>query len=183
MNVRTINDEVLYTTGPVVVADLDDMTSLKERSSSNRRKRIRICAHRNVTDPLHEMLIVHEKNTYIRPHKHLNKTESVHLIEGLADFVVFDDEGNIKDVLQLGEYGSTRGFFCRMSEPLYHTLLIHSEFLIFHETTNGPFNRSDTLFAPWSPDETDKPARTAFLRQLQSESQSFLKSRGETTRK
>lgn len=36
------------------------------------------------------MLIVMAKGSYIRPHKHKNKSESFHIIEGLLDVIVFD---------------------------------------------------------------------------------------------
>ena len=78
--------------------------------SNHPRSRIRLCAHPDVNDTLHEMLIVHEKGTYVRPHKHLNKTESVHIIEGSVDVVIFDDDGNITDVIQMGDYKSGRNF-------------------------------------------------------------------------
>ena len=183
MKLKDVSDEVLYVVDPVAVIDVQDITRLKERSRATPRKRSRICAHRDTAQKLHEMFIVHEKHTYIRPHRHLNKAESIHVIEGLADLVLFSDEGRIEDVLPLGDYASSRGFFCRMSESRYHTLLIHSELLVFHETTTGPFDRADTVFAPWAPDEADEPARNAFFQRVLLESQVFLKHRDETTKR
>lgn len=183
MKLKEVSDEVLYVVDPVAIVDAKDITLLKAKAQTAPRNRSRICAHLDSAEKLHEMFIVHAKHTYIRPHKHLNKAESIHLIEGLADLVLFSDDGHIEDVLQLGDYGSSRGFFCRMSTSCYHTLLIHSELLVFHETTTGPFDRADTIFAPWSPDEADKSARTAFFQKVLMESQSFLKHRDETTKK
>jgi hypothetical protein len=37
---------------------------------------------------------------------------------------------------------------------------------VFHETTNGPFNRADTIFAPWSPEEDDVVAVRAYVEKL-----------------
>lgn len=183
MKLKDVSEEVLFVVDSVAIVDVEDITRLKERSRATPRKRSRICAHRDPAEKLHEMFIVHEKHTYIRPHKHLNKAESIHLIEGLADLVLFSEEGRIEDVLRLGDYASSRGFFCRMPESRYHTLLIHSEFLVFHETTTGPFDRADTIFAPWSPDETDETARSAFFQKVLLESQAFLKHRDETTKR
>ena len=56
---------------------------------------MRLCAHPAVDDRLHEMVIAMARETYVRPHKHVNKSESVHVIEGLADAVLFDDAGNV----------------------------------------------------------------------------------------
>ena len=53
------------------------------------RKRIRICAHPSSKNAVHDMLIVHFRDTYVRPHKHLNKDETFHLIHlGLRDIQV-----------------------------------------------------------------------------------------------
>jgi cupin fold WbuC family metalloprotein len=112
------------------------------------------------------MFIVHKKDTYIRPHKHLHKTESVYIIEGSADIVIFDDIGGIVEVIRMGDYSSGRKFYYRLAEPIYHTLLIASELLVFHEITNGPFRRSDTVFAPWAPEDCDIAGQSEFMRRL-----------------
>jgi cupin fold WbuC family metalloprotein len=155
MQFRIENPEVLYTKGVYTTTDLYDVNLIKKLSLKNARKRIRICAHANPNECLHEMIIVHERNTFVRPHKHLNKTESVHIIEGEVDIVVFDDIGNIERVIQMGEYSSGKIFFYRMDNPEYHTLIIRSNFLVFHETTSGPFNTKDTIFPEWGPNSDD----------------------------
>jgi hypothetical protein len=53
----------------------------------------------------------------------------------------------------MGEFHSGKKFFYRLSGPIYHMLVIRSDFLIFHESTEGPFNREDTIFPEWAPDE------------------------------
>lgn len=166
MITRQQNEEVLYADEPIVTVRRGDVEMLKERSRGNERGRIRLCAHKDVDDPLHEMLIVHRKGIYVRPHKHLNKSESFHLMEGAVDVVLFDEAGNVTGVIRMGDYISGRDFFYRVADPYYHTLLIHSEVVVFHETTSGPFNRSDTIFAPWAPDDSDVSARQQFLEQL-----------------
>jgi cupin fold WbuC family metalloprotein len=122
------------------------------------------------------MFIVHTRSTYVRPHKHLGKSESFHVLEGRADVVIFDDEGHIVEVIQTGDYGSRFPFYYRLSTPLFHTLLIRSAFLLFHESTGGPFVRSDTQFAPWSPDESSKPETVAFMERLEELVAPFLNS-------
>jgi cupin fold WbuC family metalloprotein len=160
------NEEVLYAAEQVVKVSRGDVHLLKKLSLATQRRRIRLCAHRDIEDRLHEMLIVHLEETYIRPHKHLGKSESFHLIEGLVDVVVFDDAGAITQVIEMGDYASGRHFYYRLADPLYHTLVIRSEFVVFHESTTGPFNRSDIIFAEWAPEETAIPERTRFQREL-----------------
>lgn len=166
MNIKQINEEVFIAEDRIVRVGHQDIEFFKEKSKHNQRKRIRLCAHRDVEDKVHEMLIIHTRDTYVRPHKHLNKSESFHIIEGSANVVIFDDDGNITEVIQMGDYSSGHKFYYRISDPYYHTLNITSELLVFHETTKGPFRRADTIVAPWSPEEGDGAAVKQFMEQL-----------------
>lgn len=166
MQIKKENEEVIYSCDPVIKMDAKDIYWLKNKSAQNERKRIRLCTHKSTEDSVHEMLIVHQRDTYVRPHKHLGKPESFHIIEGRADVVLFDDTGNMNNIIKMGQYGSGLVFYYRISTPVYHTLLIHSDILVFHETTSGPFNRSDTVFAAWSPVEEDKEACKSYMLHL-----------------
>jgi len=161
-----LNEEVLVADGPLVELVADDIAELKERALGNARRRIRICAHPDADASVHEMLIVHTRGAYVRPHKHLGKSESVHVLEGEADVVLFDDAGGVDAVVPIGAYDSGRRFFYRLDAPVFHTFLIGGEFLVMHEVTKGPFRREDTVFAPWSPAEDDAAAADAFQREL-----------------
>jgi len=114
-----------------------------------------LCVHKGLDDSLHEMLIVHEKSCYIQPHKHIGKTESFHIIEGLVDIILFDEDGRINGIIPMGDYASGRKFFYRLPPSRYHTLMIQSDVLVFHEITNGPFKLEDTVWESWAPLETD----------------------------
>lgn len=163
---RAVNPEVLYSEVTITTTDRSDIDLFKQLSSHNPRKRVRLCAHSSPDDRLHEMLIVHERSAYVRPHKHPGKTESTHIIEGLVDVVVFDDEGRIARVISMGDYASGRTFYYRMAVPVFHTLIIRSDVLVFHETTNGPFDRCDTVFAAWSPEDGDANSISNFIADL-----------------
>ncbi len=163
---RPLNEEVLYPAETIVEVDRRDIEALVARAQSNARKRIRICAHPDAGDPLHEMLIVHTRETYVRPHKHLGKSESFHIIEGQADVVIFDDDGKLLRVISMGEAASGATFYYRLRQPCYHALLVRSAVLVFHEVTNGPFAREGTLFAPWAPGDGEAEAVRGFVRRL-----------------
>ena len=158
--------EVLYSASATPTATHGDVDMLKALSARNVRRRVRLCAHSGPDDRLHEMLIVHERCAYVRPHRHPGKTESMHVIEGQVDVVVLSEAGAIEQVIAMGDYASGRTFYYRMEAPLFHTLIIRSEVLVFHETTNGPFDRSDTEFAPWAPTGDDPVAVQAYLTDL-----------------
>ena len=155
MDYITVNAEVLYPKGYTVSVDRLDIDRLKSMASQNPRRRIRLCAHQSPEDTVHEMIIVHAKDAYVRPHKHLMRTESFHVIEGRMLFVLFCDGGSIEDRIFLGDPGSGDPFYYRISESRFHTVIPLTDWVVFHETTKGPFRREDTEFASWSPEESD----------------------------
>lgn len=155
MKSRRINDEVYVADEPVVKVARDGVETLKQLAGRTVRRRVRLCAHRQTEDALHEMLIVLQRGTYVRPHRHLNKSESFHVVEGALTVVLFTDAGEIRETIRMGNYASGREFYYRLAEPAYHTVLLESEQAVIHETTNGPFNRLETQFAPWSAAEED----------------------------
>ena len=173
MKANPLNSEVLQADEPIVRVTASDIEMLNRKALANERKRIRLCAHSGIDDSLHEMLIVHGREAYVRPHKHPGKTESVHIIEGTVDVIVFDDEGRIREIIRMGEIGSGLHFYYRMSKPIFHTLLIRSDVLVFHETTNGPFRRSDTVFAPWAPDDGNPEACIQYMREVARAARAF----------
>lgn len=160
---KKINEEVFFVEDDIVRLDAKAIAFIKEKALANVRGRARICAHRNATDTLHEMMIAIRSDSYIRPHRHHNKIESFHLIEGRADIVILDEEGHIEDVVQMG---GEHCFYYRLSTPRYHTLLIHSPLLVIHEITNGPFDIASSDFADYAPAEGDVRAITLFLNNL-----------------
>jgi cupin fold WbuC family metalloprotein len=152
MKWHPVNQEIFVANSDIVSVNADDINMLKNQVTHSPNKRVRICAHQHSADQLHEMLIVIHQDSYIRPHKHMNKVESFHMIEGMLDVIIFHDDGTIKEILELGQPGSGKNFFYRLSAPYFHTLHIHTEWVVFHETTNGPFVKNETIYAPWSPE-------------------------------
>ena len=168
INLRMESEEVLYTQDAVTKIDKDDIESLKARALGNVRERARLCTHLSVDDAVHEMLIVHTVGTYIRPHKHTDKSESFHIVEGRLDIVMFDDEGGFQERIELGEYSSGYPFFWRINESSFHTVIPRTTIVVFHETTGGPFVRA-TSFVPasWSPEEGDALAVARYQKDLE----------------
>jgi cupin fold WbuC family metalloprotein len=163
---RRLNDEVYVADEPIVKVTRRDVEWLKGLAGATQRRRVRLCAHKDSKDALHEMLIVLDGATYVRPHRHRGKSESFHVVEGKLSVVVFDEHGTVRETIRLGEYASGRQFYYRLAEPAYHTVLIESASAVIHETTNGPFDRAETEFAPWSPSEEDAEAGRRYLREL-----------------
>lgn len=171
MHVKKSNEEVLVATDNVVTLESPYIEFLKKAAAQTRRKRIRLCTHKNERTLLQEMFIVHTKDTYVKPHKHLRKIESLFIIEGCADILLFSDTGRITSITKMGDYQSGLVFYYRIEHPVYHTMVIKSPYLVFHEVTNGPFNRTETISAPWAPDEQNSRVVQKYLKDLRKASQ------------
>jgi cupin fold WbuC family metalloprotein len=169
IRMKRLNPEVYFADSPIVALGSEEIDFLKDHVKSTKRQRTRLCAHQSPEEGLHEMFVVYTSSTYMRPNKH-PKDESLHILEGLADFVFFDQDGKITEVVQLGDLPSGRPFYCRVPQDTYHTVLIRSDRLVIHEGLTGPFRRdSTTVFAPWAPAEDDLPKVKAFSERLDAE--------------
>jgi len=173
MRIVQKSPEVFLANGPISEIAEADIEVLKDAVAASPKRRARINAHTDSTDPLHEMVIALRGDSYIRPHKHPVKSESFHIIEGAVDIVIFDDEGEILRVVSLAERGRTGSFYYRMSKPYFHTLLINSELLIIHETTNGPFTKEGTVFAEFAPADDDLQAAAVYMLDLRRRAHEF----------
>jgi cupin fold WbuC family metalloprotein len=109
------------------------------------------------------MLIVMNRASYVRPHRHKGKLETLTIVEGKCDAILFDAAGKVTEVVAMSPATEGGSFFYRMPGGLFHTLLFRSEWLVFLETTIGPFDRSTTEVAEWAPPETDAVAGHAYL--------------------
>lgn len=153
MIIIPIQPDVLVCKSSLCEVTPDIVEDLKVRASNSPRKRSRLCVHTTATDRIHEMLIVLDKETYIAPHKHLNKTESFQVVEGEADIIIFDDNGLIQKRISLAPYPMKQAFYYRLNKSLYHSLIVKSPYFVFCETTNGPYFLKETIFAKWAPSE------------------------------
>ena len=166
INLKKKNNEIFYSKKKVDFINQKHINFLKKKVKFTKRKRARICMHKNDNSRLHEMIIILSKGTYIRPHKHLNKAESLHVIEGSADIIFFDDNGNILKKVRLGIKNKKLNFYYRLSSSVFHTFKLRSKYFIFHETTEGPFLKSSTVYANWSPSEINKFESRKFINSI-----------------
>lgn len=163
VNYREKGEGIYYVEDDVVKFGPEEVNFLKEQVRFCSKKRNRICAHSTADDQLHEMLICVMADSYIAPAKHISRAESLHVVEGAADIVFFDADGNVDKVTELTEPTLPGKFYYRMNTEIYHMLIVRSEFFIFHEVTLGPFDRSSTVKPDWAPEENNQKELYAFL--------------------
>jgi cupin fold WbuC family metalloprotein len=157
---------VFIAEGPVAEIGVDAIETLREAARRSAKHRARINMHAESDDLLHEMIIAIDRDSYIRPHRHPGKSESFHIVDGAVDVVIFDDTGEITRVVSLSADPRQGNFYYRMSQALFHTLIIRTEQLIVHEVTNGPFRPDGTDFAGFAPPDIAPDAAAAYMEEL-----------------
>jgi cupin fold WbuC family metalloprotein len=146
---------VMFATGDIVQAGDELIEELVREAREAPLKRARFCLHHSPDDSLHEMVIALLRESYVRPHRHVGKTESFHVIAGTLQIVLFEDDGRVAKRISMGPRGSGRPFLYRLSGAAWHTVIVEDEWVVFHEVTNGPFRPEDTDYAAWAPLDTD----------------------------
>lgn len=163
---RFATPEVIYTDREFVVAGAAEVALLKRQAALTPRRRCRLCAHPSPASAQHEMLIAMLGDSYVRPHRHRGRSESLTVLEGAADAVLFDPDGAIREVIRMAPHAERGRFFYRMPEGLYHGLVFRSPWFVYLETTAGPFDPACSEPAAWAPPETEVEAGRAYAAAL-----------------
>ena len=159
-------NSVLFSQDDIAVVDAATLQSLRVLAAAAPLRRSRLCLHRTSDDLIQEMVIAFAKDSYVRVHRHRHKSESFHVLEGVLQVVFFNDEGVETRRIRLGDSASGFPSLYRLSCDAWHTVLVETESVIIHETTNGPFVPGEAEFASWSPDGSQPAEVSAFLNRL-----------------
>jgi cupin fold WbuC family metalloprotein len=132
-----------------IYIDRKKLEELKILAQKDPNKRARICLHKDDGEMIQEMIIAFCKDSYIRPHRHIDKSESYHIIEGRIEIIFYNDNGIEIDKVVLSDKIDEHPFLFRISNSAWHTVVPKSDFVIIHEVTKGPFNKNSSEFADW----------------------------------
>jgi cupin fold WbuC family metalloprotein len=160
---KHVSPEIVYSDGGFLAADHSIIALLKDKAGKSTRRRCRLCFHAGEDASQQEMLIVMHRSSYVRPHRHVGKMETMTLIEGSCDALLFDEAGSVTEAVAMSPAAEGGSFFYRMPDRVFHTLIFRSEWIVFLETTIGPFSRAMTETPGWAPPETDAAAGLAYL--------------------
>jgi len=148
--------EMFRESGSIVELGADWLSRLKTEATNSPLGRCRVCVHVDDAAMVQEMILALRQDVLFRPHRHPNKTESFHMIEGALDIVVFDAGGTPLRKVELAAIGGGKSFYYRLNESLYHAILPRTPLVVFHETTTGPFSKTDADFADWAPQQPNE---------------------------
>jgi cupin fold WbuC family metalloprotein len=136
----------------ILFVNEDWVARLEHEAQQSEKRRARLCMHMSGEDSVHEMVIAFCQDALVGPHKSLDKTESLLVIKGELELVIFDDEGSVLERTVMGAFGSGRPYSVRLAASPWYTYIPLSESLVIHETTRGPFRPEDTALPQWAPD-------------------------------
>lgn len=140
---------------------LDD---LAKRATASPRRRAHLNVHADAADLVQRFFVAVDRDSYIRPHRHLAKSELAIVVRGAFDVITFDERGGIAGRETVGAGTSLLGF--EMPRATWHTLIAREDGSTFLEIKEGPYDPATASeFAPWSPQEGD-PAARDFLHRL-----------------
>ena len=140
---------VIRNTQDTIYIDRKKLEELKILAQKDPNKRARICLHKDDGEMIQEMIIAFCKDSYIRPHRHIDKSESYHIIEGRIEIIFYNDNGIEIDKVVLSDKIDEHPFLFRISNSAWHTVVPKSDFVIIHEVTKGPFNKNSSEFPDW----------------------------------
>tara|TARA_B100000787_G_C16190869_1_gene297412 strand:+ start:645 stop:1712 length:1068 start_codon:yes stop_codon:yes gene_type:complete len=164
-----LSNEVFSTDKPISWLSEADHLFLNNQLEEFNLDRVRICNHVGPNEKLHEMLMLFSNTTFVRPSMHIDREESLFIIEGSGRYVFFDDLGKVTNVVNLNSPSGGEKCYCRIPKNTYHMLIVDTETMLVKETTTGPFTKDDTVFPDWAPDLKFSKDANVFLQQIEKE--------------
>ncbi|MBQ4810468.1 hypothetical protein A7985_08475 [Pseudoalteromonas luteoviolacea] len=156
---------------PIIQLTHRHLEDLKQLAVSSENGRYRFCLHKDHTASIQEMIICLHGDNYFAPHRHpTGVVESYHMIEGEMDVYTFDDNGLVIGRTHLSALSlakSNSAFFHKVTEPVYHTVVPRSQFVLYHEVLTGPWLPDYTSqVAPFAPKDSDLQTVKKFIESL-----------------
>ena len=139
-------NNVIVNSSELFVLNEEIIHNLKIIASRHPLKRARVCLHESLDNKVHEMIIVAHKDGIIPPHSHpIDKPESYHVIEGVLQVSIFNNDGALKETFVLKHDEHPKMY--RIQGGVWHQPIPVTEWVIYHEVATGPFNKEkDVIF-------------------------------------
>ena len=143
----------------------EDILECLQEAKQESNLRSRILMHDTTDNPIQEMLIVLDHDSYVMPHSQSNRIKSYIVISGKMRFISFDDVGNITETCTLSDKASDSRII-RFDSSSWHTVVAISDNVIYVEIAEGPYHGS--TWAPWAPNDNVKEKYLAYMAELRS---------------
>jgi cupin fold WbuC family metalloprotein len=141
--------------------DAEKLDFLIEQAGASPRKRSHLLLHSGPGDQVQRLLIAAQPGTYIRPHRHSEQWEMLVMQRGIADILIFGEDGEV-----LGRRTLDRASPVVQSPRLqWHNCVVREPDTLLFEIKPGPYRANE--FATWAPEE-GQAAASALLRWTES---------------
>jgi cupin fold WbuC family metalloprotein len=130
---------------------LDELAAAAAGSS---RGRTHYNLHGSAADLVQRYLVVANRASYFRPHRHTTRAELALVVRGRLDLLAFDDAGRVTARYPLGEGSGNVAY--EDGPGNWHTVVVGSDGTAFLEVKQGPYDPATSAeFAGWAPAEGD----------------------------
>lgn len=137
------------------------LDELAATAAASARKRTHYNLHGSPADLVQRYLVVANRGSYFRPHRHTTRAELALIVRGELDLIVFDEARRI--TARYG-FGTGTGNIAYENSPgIWHTVVVRADATTFLEIKQGPYDPATASeFADWAPAEGD-PGVAPFL--------------------
>jgi cupin fold WbuC family metalloprotein len=137
------------------------LDELAAAAAASPRGRSHYNLHGTAADVVQRYLVVANRGSYFRPHRHTTRAELALIVRGGLDLLVFDDA---RCVTARYAFGGGAGNIAYENGPgIWHTVVVNHDATAFLEVKQGPYDPATASeFAHWAPSEGE-PAAARFL--------------------
>jgi cupin fold WbuC family metalloprotein len=142
------------------------LEELTAKAAASERRRTHYNIHAGPADLVQRFIVVAQRDSYFRPHRHATRAELALVLHGEIDVVTFDGSGKLTARHAIGQ--GTPNLAYETAPDTWHTLIVKSESAAFLEIKQGPYDPATaSQFAAWAPAEGEAaaPAFQQWLRQ------------------
>jgi cupin fold WbuC family metalloprotein len=137
------------------------LDELAARATASPRLRTHHNLHTSNEDLVQRYLVVANRNSYFRPHRHASRAELALIVRGRLDLVAFDACGRVTARHALG--AGTANIAYENGPGNWHTVIVQADGTAFLEVKEGPYDPATASeFAAWAPAEGE-PGVARFL--------------------
>ena len=142
-------ENVIFDSSKIFLLDKGTIDELKNLALKHPLKRARICLHKSEESLVHEMIIVANRESIVKPHKHpKGKPESYHVLAGNLIVRIFNKQGDLEKEINLS--CTTHPRMYRIKGDIWHQPVPDSEWVVYHEVATGPFKKDrDVIYSEW----------------------------------
>lgn len=142
------------------------LDELAARAAASPRARAHYNIHATPADLVQRFLVVAQRDSYFRPHRHASRSELALLLRGRVDVLTFDERARVTGRYGVGE--GTDNIAYETPQGVWHSVVPGAAGAAFLEVKQGPYDPASAAeFADWAPAE-GQPGVRAFLEWLRS---------------